>query len=38
MSLLVWEQLGILQEELMSIDGEKEVWVSLLSLMPPRPR
>ena len=33
-SLLVWKHFAILQEELMSVAGEKEVWVLLLSLMP----
>ncbi|GAA6078097.1 uncharacterized protein LOC111191400, partial [Tachysurus ichikawai] len=36
-SRLAWERLGIPPEELEEVSGEKEVWVSLLSLLPPRP-
>jgi len=36
-SHLAWEHLGISQEELESVAGEKEVWRALLSLLPPRP-
>ena len=36
-SLLAWECLRIPQEELTSIDEEKDVWVTFFSLMPPRP-
>ena len=36
-SLLAWERLGIPQEELTNVAGEKDVRVPLLSLMPPRP-
>jgi len=34
-SLLAWENLGISQEELESVAGERVVWVSLLDLLPP---
>ena len=34
---LAWERLGILQEELEEVPGEREVWVSLLRQRPPRP-
>ena len=33
---LAWEHLGIHQEELESIVVEKEVWNTLLSLLPPQ--
>jgi len=36
-SLLDWGSLGIPQEELKSVSREREVWVSLLDLLPPRP-
>ena len=36
-SLLAWEHLGIPQEELESVAGEKEAWRALLDLLPPRP-
>ena len=36
-SLLAWERLGIPQEELESVAGEKEAWRALLDLLPPRP-
>ena len=34
---LAWERLGILPEELEEVSGEREVWVSLLRQLPPRP-
>ena len=34
---LAWECLGVLPEELEEVSGEREVWVSLLRLLPPRP-
>ena len=34
---LAWECLGIPQEEMEGVAGAKDVWVSLLSLMPPQP-
>ncbi|KAK0134423.1 hypothetical protein N1851_030009 [Merluccius polli] len=34
---LAWECLGIPQEELDEVAGEREVWASLLRLLPPRP-
>ena len=34
---LAWERLGILPEELGEVSGVREVWVSLLRQMPPRP-
>uniref|UniRef100_A0A671X7J4 Reverse transcriptase domain-containing protein n=1 Tax=Sparus aurata TaxID=8175 RepID=A0A671X7J4_SPAAU len=34
---LAWERLGILPEELEAVSGEREVWVSLLRQLPPRP-
>ncbi|KAK0149127.1 LINE-1 reverse transcriptase [Merluccius polli] len=39
-SRLAWERLGIPQEELAEVAGEREVWASLLRLLPPptRPR
>ena len=36
-SLLAWKRLGIPQEELESVAGEKEAWRALLDLLPPRP-
>ncbi|KAK9541149.1 hypothetical protein VZT92_001216 [Zoarces viviparus] len=36
-SQLAWEHLGIPQNELEHVAGEREVWVSLLGLLPPRP-
>lgn len=36
-SRLAWERLGIPPEELEKVAGEREVWVSLLRLLPPRP-
>ena len=36
-SRLAWECLGIPQEELDEVAGEREVWASLLRLLPPRP-
>ena len=36
-SLLAWERLGIPQGELEGVAGVKDVWRSLLSLLPPRP-
>ncbi|XP_051789808.1 uncharacterized protein LOC127529636 [Erpetoichthys calabaricus] len=36
-SRLAWERLGILPEELEEVAGEREVWASLLKLLPPRP-
>ncbi|XP_062296309.1 uncharacterized protein LOC134000829 [Scomber scombrus] len=36
-SRLAWERLGIPREELDEVAGEREVWVSLLRLLPPRP-
>jgi len=35
-SRLAWERLGIPQEELESVAGEKEAWGALLSQLPPR--
>ena len=34
---LAWERLGILPEELEEVSGVREVWVSLLRQLPPRP-
>ncbi|XP_061618152.1 uncharacterized protein LOC133471975 [Phyllopteryx taeniolatus] len=34
---LAWERLGIPTEELDEVAGEREVWASLLKLLPPRP-
>uniref|UniRef100_A0A671UNG7 Reverse transcriptase domain-containing protein n=2 Tax=Sparus aurata TaxID=8175 RepID=A0A671UNG7_SPAAU len=34
---LAWERLGVLPEELEAVSGEREVWVSLLRQLPPRP-
>jgi len=36
-SRLAWERLGVPQEELVEVAGEREVWASLLRLLPPRP-
>jgi len=36
-SRLAWERLGIPQEEVESVAGEKEAWGGLLSRLPPRP-
>jgi len=36
-SCLAWERLGIPQEELESVAGEKEAWGALLNRLPPRP-
>ncbi|TWW61049.1 hypothetical protein D4764_05G0011390 [Takifugu flavidus] len=36
-SRLVWECLGIPPDELEEVAGEREVWASLLRLLPPRP-
>ncbi|KAK0142709.1 hypothetical protein N1851_019356 [Merluccius polli] len=36
-SRLAWERHGIPQEELAEVAGEREVWASLLRLLPPRP-
>ena len=36
-SRLAWERLGIPQEELDQVAGEREVWASLIRLLPPRP-
>ncbi|TWW77405.1 hypothetical protein D4764_12G0007950 [Takifugu flavidus] len=36
-SRLVWECLGITPDELEEVAGEREVWASLLRLLPPRP-
>ncbi|XP_048880792.1 uncharacterized protein LOC125748552 [Brienomyrus brachyistius] len=36
-SRLAWERLGVPPEELDEVAGEREVWVSLLRLLPPRP-
>ncbi len=33
-SHLAWESLGIPQEELESVAGERDVWTSLLNLLP----
>nr|XP_061826649.1 uncharacterized protein LOC133613269 [Nerophis lumbriciformis] len=37
LSRLAWECLGIPQEELDEVAGEREVWASLHRLLPPRP-
>ena len=34
---LAWERLGVPREELDKVAGEREVWASLLRLLPPRP-
>ena len=36
-SLLAWERLGIPRVELDEVVGEREVWASLLKMLPPRP-
>ncbi|TWW63631.1 hypothetical protein D4764_03G0006390 [Takifugu flavidus] len=36
-SRLAWERLGIPADELEEVAGEREVWASLLRLLPPRP-
>ncbi|KAM4590384.1 uncharacterized protein V3H82_004354 [Fundulus diaphanus] len=36
-SRLAWERLGIPPEELAQVAGERDVWASLLKLLPPRP-
>ncbi|KAK3510372.1 hypothetical protein QTP70_005671 [Hemibagrus guttatus] len=36
-SRLAWERLGVPPEELEEVSGEREVWASLLRLLPPRP-
>ncbi|KAK3539665.1 hypothetical protein QTP70_011111 [Hemibagrus guttatus] len=36
-SRLAWERLGVPPEELAEVSGEREVWASLLRLLPPRP-
>ncbi|KAI3356523.1 hypothetical protein L3Q82_017730 [Scortum barcoo] len=36
-SRLAWERLGIPPEELEEVSGVREVWASLLRLLPPRP-
>ncbi|KAK3530440.1 hypothetical protein QTP86_024352 [Hemibagrus guttatus] len=36
-SQLAWEYLGVPPEELEELSGEREVWASLLRLLPPRP-
>ncbi|KAK3506410.1 hypothetical protein QTP70_009330 [Hemibagrus guttatus] len=36
-SRLAWERLGVPPEELEDVSGEREVWASLLRLLPPRP-
>ena len=36
-SSLAWEHLGIPHSELANVAGEREVWGSLLKLLPPRP-
>uniref|UniRef100_A0AAY5JVS7 Reverse transcriptase domain-containing protein n=1 Tax=Esox lucius TaxID=8010 RepID=A0AAY5JVS7_ESOLU len=36
-SRLAWERLGVPPEELEEVSGEREVWASLLKLLPPRP-
>ncbi|KAK3528884.1 hypothetical protein QTP70_012076 [Hemibagrus guttatus] len=36
-SRLAWECLGVPLEELEEVSGEREVWASLLRLLPPRP-
>ena len=34
---LGWERLGVPPEELEEVAGDRDVWVSLLKLLPPRP-
>ena len=36
-STLAWEHLGIPQSELANVAGRREVWETLLELLPPRP-
>ncbi|TWW74365.1 R2 Retrovirus-related Pol polyprotein from type I retrotransposable element [Takifugu flavidus] len=36
-SRLAWERLGVPPDELEEVAGEREVWASLLRLLPPRP-
>ena len=36
-SRLAWERLGVLPEELVEVAEGREVWASLLKLLPPRP-
>ncbi|KAK3517849.1 hypothetical protein QTP70_020994 [Hemibagrus guttatus] len=36
-SRLAWERLGVPPEELEEVSGEREVWASLLRLLPPQP-
>ena len=36
-SQLAWERLGIPRDELDEVAGEREVWASLLKMLPPRP-
>ena len=36
-SRLAWERLGVPPEELEEVAGDRDVWVSLLKLLPPRP-
>ncbi|TWW55291.1 hypothetical protein D4764_09G0003400 [Takifugu flavidus] len=36
-SQLAWERLGIPPDEVEEVAGEREVWASLLRLLPPRP-
>ncbi|KAK3529274.1 hypothetical protein QTP70_024827, partial [Hemibagrus guttatus] len=36
-SRLAWERLGVPPDELEEVSGEREVWASLLRLLPPRP-
>ncbi|KAI3353792.1 hypothetical protein L3Q82_005015 [Scortum barcoo] len=36
-SRLAWERLGVPPEELEEVSGVREVWASLLRLLPPRP-
>jgi len=34
---LAWERVGVPPEELEEVAGDRDVWVSLLKLLPPRP-
>ncbi|TWW62282.1 hypothetical protein D4764_04G0009290 [Takifugu flavidus] len=36
-SRLAWERLGMPPDELEEVAGEREIWASLLRLLPPRP-
>ena len=36
-SRLAWERIGVPPEELEEVAGDRDVWVSLLKLLPPRP-